>query len=133
MKGIYALIVNIEKAESVVIGALGEVRFPAGRYVYIGSAQNNIEKRIMRHLSRRKKLRWHIDYLLDDPAVSVTGIYVKTAGREAECAAARALAGAGTPVLNFGSSDCNCKSHLIRIDPVQVLKELGFIRVEVVV
>lgn len=40
------------------------MEFKKGYYVYIGSAMNNLESRVKRHLSKSKKLHWHIDYLL---------------------------------------------------------------------
>lgn len=46
------------------MGALGDYPFPAGWYVYTGSARNGVHQRIRRHLRREKRKHWHIDYLL---------------------------------------------------------------------
>ncbi|NOQ37998.1 DUF123 domain-containing protein, partial [archaeon] len=65
MKGVYVLIVKVDKDIQEKIGALGKIRFCRGTYAYVGSAQNGLEKRIARHLSKKKSLFWHIDYLLN--------------------------------------------------------------------
>jgi len=64
MKGIYCLVIDISSNINPKIGALGRVKLKRGTYVYVGSAQNNLKKRIQRHFSNNKKIRWHIDYLL---------------------------------------------------------------------
>lgn len=60
MKGIYVIVVKISKNTAIKIGRLGNIIFNKGIYSYVGSAQNNLEKRIMRHLSKIKKMHWHI-------------------------------------------------------------------------
>ena len=114
MKGIYLLYIEINKDIKTKIGALGEIEFQKGSYVYVGSAQNNLKKRVERHLSEDKKLHWHIDYLLQNENVNIVDVYTKEADRQHECLTANALK--GKPVKNFGCSDCRCESHLIRID-----------------
>ncbi len=54
----------LKKPLVLEIGKLGRYEFPAGKYVYTGGAKRNMKVRISRHLSKRKKRRWHIDYLL---------------------------------------------------------------------
>ena len=49
MKGIYILKIRISKNIKENIGKLGIVNFKKGIYYYIGSAQNNLEKRIKQH------------------------------------------------------------------------------------
>ena len=63
MKGSYALIIRLNRAKRLTVGRLGEFYFPAGHYLYLGSALNGLESRVRRHLRRDKKLHWHIDYL----------------------------------------------------------------------
>ncbi|HSF57479.1 MAG TPA: DUF123 domain-containing protein [Candidatus Binatia bacterium] len=46
------------------MGKLGDAVFPAGTYVYTGSAMKGLAARVKRHCSRKKKIHWHIDYLL---------------------------------------------------------------------
>lgn len=95
----------------ITVGALGKQRFPAGHYVYTGSARRNLEARIRRHLARDKRLRWHIDYLLDRPGVRI--LEVTTSDRP-ECAWNQSLRGI-IPVPGFGASDCRkgCGAHLV--------------------
>ena len=37
-KGIYALVLHLEHREEITVGKLGTVTFPAGYYLYVGSA-----------------------------------------------------------------------------------------------
>jgi len=115
MRGTYCLVIDIMVASSVRVGSLGVREFPAGIYVYVGSALSGIEKRVSRHKSANKKRRWHIDYLLDKAEVLST-IAIPTERKSTECEVFQALAsceGASVPVDGFGSSDCTCKSHLV--------------------
>ena len=64
MKGIYCLIIKLDKDKSIKIGKLNYINFKKGYYCYVGSALNNLKKRIERHKRKNKKLHWHIDYLL---------------------------------------------------------------------
>jgi len=122
-KGAYILYLEVQQSLTLNIGILKRCLFPAGRYVYVGSALNGIEKRIARHrrIAHQKtgKLHWHIDRLLAHPAVRLTSKKA-LAGRR-ECEVSRRIAtrrGAAVPVLHFGSTDCKagCKAHLYRID-----------------
>ena len=94
------------------VGALGSIRFRPGTYVYVGSAQRNLEKRMQRHLKQDKKLFWHIDYMLSCGDARVEAVFVKQAGKDAECAFAYELDAQSKGVLGFGCSDCTCRSHL---------------------
>ena len=110
--GIYALIIKLSKKKEIKVGRLGTFVFPKGYYVYTGSAQSGLEKRINRHLSSEKKLHWHIDYLLCYAKVIKE---VRYAGRKDECklnSMTGQIAGATQIVKKFGSSDCNCATHL---------------------
>lgn len=110
----YQLLMEIARPVRVRIGRLGTFDFPAGRYIYTGSARRNFEARIARHLRREKTLRWHIDFLLAAPFVSIAGVrrYV-----EEECVINQATPGR-VLVPGFGASDCHagCGSHLRFID-----------------
>jgi Uri superfamily endonuclease len=106
----YQLLIRLAEPVRVQIGRLGSFEFPAGRYVYTGSAKRNPEARIARHGAAEKRLRWHIDYLLVAPgaAISETLRFV-----EPECAVNARTAGR-ILVPGFGASDCRagCGSHL---------------------
>lgn len=106
----YQLLIRIDRDIRIRIGALGKQDFPAGNYVYTGSACRNLVSRIRRHLATEKRLRWHIDYLLADPHVHVTGVVTSTRG---ECDWNQSVKGS-VPVPGFGASDCRsgCGAHL---------------------
>ena len=110
--GIYKLVIKLSKDKEIKIGKLGTFVFPNGFYVYTGSAQNGFEKRINRHLSSNKKFHWHIDYLLSHAKVIKVLRYV---GSKDECKLNQVTgqsANAIPIVEKFGSSDCNCVTHL---------------------
>ena len=111
--GIYNLIIKLSKDKEIKIGCLGTFVFPKGFYVYTGSAQNGLEKRIDRHLSSNKKFHWHIDYLLSYAKIVKVLRYVGV--KKDECKLNRLIAqsSGATPLVDkFGSSDCNCVTHL---------------------
>ena len=124
MKGTYLLIINIKKPAIIKIGSLGKIKFDKGDYVYVGSAMNNLEKRIKRHLkkSKDKKKYWHIDYLLANKNARIIKIIKKESNKKQECEIARKIAKIGKGIKNFGSSDCNCKSHLFEIKNLNKIK-----------
>lgn len=99
---------------TITIGRLGIFTFPAGYYLYLGSAHSGLWPRLQRHLRREKKLRWHIDYLRRQ--AQVIEVWYLVSAEPVECLWAQAAAtmlGAWIPVPGFGSSDCRCRSHLI--------------------
>jgi Uri superfamily endonuclease len=106
----YQLEIDVERTIRIRVGRLGRFLFPAGRYVYTGSAKRNIEARIARHLRKEKTLRWHIDWLLSARGVKVAAV---KRSNEDECALNQKIGG-GIVVPGFGASDCRnaCGSHL---------------------
>ncbi len=110
----YQLRIAVTAPLRLAVGRLGCFDFPAGSYVYTGSARRHLEARIARHLRRDKTLRWHIDYLLAAAGVSVVEV-LRT--RRGECRWNQATAGE-IVVPGFGASDCRagCGSHLKRVD-----------------
>jgi Uri superfamily endonuclease len=123
MKGIYILLISIAGGISVSVGALGDKSFQKGLYVYAGSAQNNLEKRVKRHLRKVKRKFWHIDYLLCNRHAKVVKVLYKEAGRLEECRVAERLYETATPIRGFGSSGCRCKGHLFMIEARDYLSE----------
>jgi len=115
MKGAYCLLINIKKPTKIKIGSLGKTKFDQGKYVYIGSALNNLEKRIARHLRKNKKKFWHIDYLLASKNANVEKVAYKESKRKEECETAKKIAEYSIAIKNFGCSDCKCKSHLFKV------------------
>ena len=99
----------LQKPIVLEIGRLGRFEFPAGEYVYTGSAKKNIGARISRHFSKKKKLRWHIDYLIG-PHTKITGVELFDME---ECVVNEDIEG-DILVPGFGATDCKnkCGSHL---------------------
>ncbi len=110
MKGIYSLIVRVEQEKRIEVGKLGEILFDDGFYIYVGSAQSNLEKRISRHLSDDKNMHWHIDYLLEHGDIEKVLAFKKE--KSWECKLADLLSSHFKKIKDFGSSDCSCASHL---------------------
>lgn len=110
MKGTYLLVLKLKKDISIIVGKLGFLHFQKGYYVYVGSALNGLEQRIKRHLSRDKKIHWHIDYLL--PYTEIIKIFYKENIKKKECEFARVFKKQLHGIPGFGCSDCKCTSHL---------------------
>lgn len=115
-QGTYALVLHLECREEIAVGKLGTFTFPAGYYLYVGSAlgSGGLEARLARHRRHDKKLRWHIDYLLEH--AQLVEVWSVTSTDKLECRwaqSARQLPGSEIPIPGFGSSDCHCLSHLI--------------------
>ena len=122
MKGAYVLIIYLNKDMRINIGKK-IIPFQKGFYCYIGSALNNLEKRIARHKSKKKKKHWHIDYFLEYGKI-VDVIMIKSS-RKIECKVSKKVGKkADSFVKGFGCSDCSCSSHLYYFvkKPIKVLK-----------
>lgn len=124
MKGIYILVISVDADESIKVGALGKISFEKGIYLYVGSAQNNLEKRIQRHMRKDKTKRWHIDYFLN--IGKIDGVYYMQAPKEEECRTAGILQEKHLPIKGFGCSDCKCNGHLFKAVHNLELKKHGF-------
>jgi Uri superfamily endonuclease len=114
IKGVYQLHLRLDKPKRIRVGKLGVFTFPAGRYIYTGSAMNGLIGRLRRHLKKRKKLYWHIDYLLRHAKIET--IFVLETGERVECqlnSLTLSLPNAKVVVKGFGCSDCRCPSHLV--------------------
>lgn len=109
--GTYILLIHNNQKQKIDIGNLGKVNFKKGYYCYIGSAMQNLSKRVERHKRKIKNLHWHIDYLLDKTRLHKS-IEIRSNER-LECKVAIEISKiADEEIKNFGSSDCNCNSHL---------------------
>ncbi|MCF7927575.1 MAG: DNA/RNA nuclease SfsA [Spirochaetales bacterium] len=113
--GAYLLLVRIETRKVIRIGSLGPLEFPRGWYVYAGSARRGLTARVARHKRQRKRMHWHIDYLLQEG--SLVKSFPIRSRFDLECSlASHVRAAADGEVTNFGSSDCSCSSHLLFFD-----------------
>ena len=124
-RGAYALVLRMERPALLRVGVLGEAPFPAGVYVYLGSARGpgGIRARLGRHLRGEGHPRWHVDYLR---AVARPVAYAFTTApppdRPWECIWSQALAAlpeTWVPLPGFGASDCRqgCPAHLVAFPP----------------
>jgi Uri superfamily endonuclease len=114
-KGSYLLIIKIPRVR-IEVGALGILDLEEGCYCYVGSAMNGLDQRIGRHLSEKKKMRWHIDYLTKE-CFSIDA-YESAHPGASECMLGNIVQqNGGTPaVKGFGCSDCICHTHLFRLE-----------------
>ena len=103
------------------VGALGSLAFPKGFYAYCGSAMGGLGARINRHLRRKKKIQWHIDYLLEKGRIR--GVMCAETNDSLECQVAEDLCNAFNHYPGFGSSDCGCPSHLFFSEELSTLQE----------
>ncbi len=123
--GSYALVLRISSRRKIQVGKLGLVEFPRGHYIYFGSALGGLKARVDRHLSSDKKLHWHADYLSAE--VPWEYAWQLADGQRWECVwagAAAELDNVVSPVPGFGSSDCRCNSHLVRVNTAKQVRGL---------
>ncbi len=139
-RGAYLLIIRLSKAMNLMVGSLGLLSFKPGYYLYCGSAMGNLTKRVARHLRKRKKERWHIDYLTS-AADSITAAPVLSS-TNLECKLAETLSLiAEESIKGFGSSDCHCPSHLFyfngnplhRVDFIDLIQHFRILRLEPII
>ncbi len=108
-KGIYCLVFN-NPACTVTVGALGEIAFRKGWHIYVGSALGSgglarLERHIALSRNKDKRPTWHVDHLSSSRSFSLRYTVHANTDEQLECRLARALPA-------FGSSDCDCTSHL---------------------
>lgn len=109
--GLYLFMMKNDEEQAIEIGSRGEMTFPAGYYIYVGSARTTLSKRLARHSRKRKGKHWHIDYLRD--ITSVAGSWPIRNADLQECDLAQRVAQfAENEIAGFGCSDCDCHSHL---------------------
>jgi len=113
MKGVYVLIMRLDRDKNIIIGKLGSIHFKKGYYAYTGSALGTGGiKRVKRHFDvatgENRTRKWHIDYLMPHSEV-LCAVFLSTS-EALECTVAESLEFEGVP--GFGCSDCTCGSHL---------------------
>jgi len=82
---------------------------PEGIYIYIGSAKGGLKTRLKRHSGCRKRLHWHIDYLLENKSTHILGFYIWKDKEESEIVKElQRLNG----IDGFGASDSRWRTHL---------------------
>lgn len=121
--GSYVLYLRPSQRLELGVGRLGRLSFPAGEYLYLGSAggPGGLRARLGRHIRGGGKPHWHIDPLR--AAADLGGCFYLTTGtsnahQPLECLWSQALAalpGATLPAPGFGAGDCRrgCRAHLV--------------------
>ena len=140
--GTYALVYSLPAATTMTVGALGAAEFPAGAYVYVGSAFGSHGLgRVDRHRrvaeGSHTVTHWHLDYFGGHDSTSLVDV-VAAPRADVECRLATELRdrtsasqtvgagfGAGAeagasphgsgerPLDGFGASDCDCPTHFV--------------------
>ena len=110
----YLLQIVLDRDIKTHVGSLGDLHFKKGTYFYVGSAKRGLKARVKRHLSGEKSMFWHIDYLLSSKKAKIKNIWINA--EQKECQTAREFQERGCDFINkFGSSDCQCNSHLFLV------------------
>ena len=117
--GTYALVLACHQSSAVPIGRLDALELQPGFYVYVGSAfgPGGLASRIQQHRRIAARPHWHIDYLRS--ACDLVAVWFTTDSTRCEHSWANAVAqltGAGVSLPGFGSSDCDCETHLFHFD-----------------
>lgn len=115
--GTYCLFLGLKHPARLQIGRLGVFDFPAGPYLYLGSAfgPGGLSGRLKHHLSTPKRTHWHIDYLRQQAQIGAIGYSVSPDSLECEWSSKVACADKTfIPAPGFGASDCQrgCAAHL---------------------
>ena len=113
-KGTYVLVITLGSDMEITVGALGTLSFPKGIYCYVGSAMGGLDQRLKRHLSKEKKLKWHIDYLTTVADGRRAMISYPDFIPECELAEMAERSGMVPSHIGFGCSDCKCRTHLFQ-------------------
>ena len=123
MRGSYFLVIRLDEKKTVRTRAKTFELSP-GYYVYVGSAMNSLEKRVARHFRRKKRLHWHIDYLLKE--AKLLRAYLIPSEIKLEEKLSREVSRFGEPVEGFGAGDVKVSTNLYRFDdePDEVLRKI---------
>lgn len=133
-RGIYTLIIFLSREARIDVGKLSMQKFPKGYYTYTGSAlgkgASTLKRRVSRHLQKRKRNLWHIDFLLANENATITAVVAAQTSKKLECDMNRCIKREGEakiPVNGFGSSDCKekCESHLLYLGEEDVKSKIA--------
>jgi len=131
MGGTYVIAFWLGSPRRVQVGRLGEFLFPAGWYLYVGSARGpgGLAARVRRHWRKAgdgKRLHWHVDHVRQ---VAVwAGAWTRSSGERLECdwaARLSALEGARVVAAGLGASDCKCTAHLLHLPALPTVEWFG--------
>ena len=141
--GVYLLRMMVREPLCVVFGRFRRgavIALSAGDYAYVGSAMGGLGRRLLRHATRSdgsahpvrpvlvdhfgltppsvKRLRWHVDYLLDRPEVALTHVIAMHTERRIESSIAdwlMARQDTWIPAPGLGASDDKGHTHLLGV------------------
>jgi Uri superfamily endonuclease len=126
----YVLIIEKTISSRVTVGKQ-TIFMEKGFYFYIGSAKRGLRQRLSRHVRKRKKRFWHIDYITSRRDAFVRDIYLSP---YSECETLGIVSRLGTLFGHkLGSSDCTCRSHFVKLNSHDLnvmksrLKARGFV------
>jgi Uri superfamily endonuclease len=117
--GTYALLLSSATDGVIQVGRRGGMQVRPGFYVYVGSAlgPGGVRARLAHHLRCAQRPHWHIDYLRRSTTVEeIWCCYDRSPREHVWAACMAALRGASVPMAGFGSSDCDCETHLFFFD-----------------
>ena len=127
-KGNYLLILHLLKTGEIAVGKKIKHVFTEGYYIYIGSAYGpgGLQKRLERHFSKEKKIYWHIDYFLQHSKLIEAWTIAPAISLEHEIAEFLHTIPDFKPAYpHFGSSDCNCPTHLFKYGRKPIISEIN--------
>jgi len=130
--GTYIVVLRSHQAKTIQIGKLASFDIKKGYYVYIGSAfgPGGVIARLKHHAKVSKKPHWHLDYLRAE--MEFHQAHAEFSNERNECEWASQIAKneiAIEPLKGFGSSDCNCSTHLFYFSSqAKVKRAIGGIR-----
>ncbi len=117
-KGTYVIVLKIDRDVNVSRPSFQELS--KGLYAYVGSAMNSLTARLRRHLSKNKKIHWHIDQLTE---VGEVILIVAFTGNRLEEKLSHFLSDRFEVIKNFGSSDLRTKGNLFKLTDMSDLLE----------
>jgi len=117
--GTYALVLELNPATEIVVGKLGRATFPAGFYIYVGSAlgSGGLASRLDRHAKSTTSVGWrawwHIDYLRHyTKTIEVWSVQHVLRREHVWAALIEKMPEVSVTMPGFGSTDCGCPTHL---------------------
>ncbi|MEM3913194.1 MAG: GIY-YIG nuclease family protein [Desulfurococcaceae archaeon] len=115
----YILVLHVSSELRIASGKFVATLRP-GFYFYVGSGKKPgvLLARLIRHMSKSKRIRWHIDLLTINPHVEIKGFYlINSSSTDCESSISQILAGNLEFIKGFGSTDKpRDKSHLFICD-----------------
>jgi Uri superfamily endonuclease len=125
-RGTYLLLLECDRQVELPIGKLGNMTTEPGYYLYVGSAfgPGGIQARVNHHARIASRPHWHMDYLRAAAELLDAWCVYGTRGEHAWAYSLMQSEAAAMPLKGFGSSDCDCATHLFYFKHKPVKAEL---------